>query len=122
MTRNVEMKTLKQPNRINILQSIFDCFQQVTQWNPPSLNFCVEYAIKAASLIELLEVCDCGSIGGHDKNCPLIKGNSWELYRRFLTLIKKYNNEKDIKEVCGFSPNSLQAYFCKLENLREMLK
>ena len=108
-----------QIQRIDILQDIFDCFQQITQWIPRNLDSCAEYIYKATSLIELLEVSDCESIGGFDPDNPLIQDEYWNLYNRFLTLLQKYHNTKDIKRVCYFTPESLRKYFIEVEKVRE---
>lgn len=119
-------RTRKEPTRIMILQEIFEHFQQVTQWVPG--EFChadhssgvLTYLNKAEALIEVLEICDCGSTGGFDPKMPteLIRGGL-SLYERFLWLVNKYNNRKDIQHECNFTLESLYTYFLKMGKLRE---
>jgi hypothetical protein len=110
----------KEPTRIQILQEIFECFQQVTQWMPGTTtdadysNGVTKYLFKAEALIEILEVTDCGSTGGFDKG-----QESQGLVERFLWLLDKYNKRTDIKESCGFTPDSIHKYFCKTDELRD---
>ena len=109
------------PVRVKILNEIFSHFQQMTQWDVTSPGYTVEYAAKAEALIELLEVHDCGSVGGFDKKNPRVHKSSFKLYDRFLTLVKKYNNEKDIKKDCGFTLYSMGQYFDMVSELRDKI-
>jgi len=103
-------------NRKTILQEIFSNFQQITQWmyNPP---YMAEYHFKAQSLIELLEVEDCGSVGGHDNSNPTKWESGYPLYDRFLTLLRKENTK--LKKEVYFTPESMEKYFKQLTKLRE---
>lgn len=104
--------------RVQVLNAIFSYFQQITQWLPSHCSNAAKYADKAAALIEFLEVQDCGSIGGFDKDSPLKHESNFELYDRFLALVRKYENQKDIKPICGFNINKMQKYFIALSELR----
>jgi hypothetical protein len=102
-----------------ILQEIFEHFQQMTQWatvNPDSYS---KYYHKAESLIELLEVQDCGSIGGFDRKNPHKKNTGLDLYDRFLTLMNKTKQRPKLESICGFTPLILAEYFKSLNKLRE---
>jgi len=104
--------------RVEILNIIFSNFQQVSQWIPNHLENSCEYMRKAESLIELLEVKDCGSVGGFDRENPLKRESGMKLYDRFLTLLKKYDNEKDIEPRCNLDVQKLKEYFLELSELR----
>lgn len=104
--------------RIAILQDTFRYFQQITQWIPFHLDTASKYMQKAESLIELLEVQDCGSIGGFDKDNPVINTTGFSLYDRYLALVHKYNNEADIEPVCDFTLDTMSAYYIELKTLR----
>ena len=105
--------------RIKILNSIFSHFQQITQWLPNNIDTASEYMLKAESLIEILEIEDCGSIGGFDKKSPVVHESGFFLYDRFIALVKKYNNKADINKCCQFDLESLGNYFKKISELRD---
>ena len=105
--------------RKKILQDIFACFQQMTQWTIINPNHYSEYYNQAKSLIELLEVEDCGSIGGFDNKNKVVKTTRFDLYNRFLTLINKTKVKPKLEPICGFTPLTLAEYFKALYNLRE---
>lgn len=107
--------------RIDTLQRTFDCFQQITQWVPFNLSSAYKYASEAEALIELLEVDDCGSVGGFDAKSPIENNYNYKLYNRFIAVLKRHNKFKDIKSICGFTVDSLGVYFLALSNLREGL-
>jgi hypothetical protein len=104
--------------RIQILNHIFSHFQQITQWLPDNINIALEYMFKAESMIELLEVGDCGSIGGFDPKSPVNRKYGFYLYDRFIALVNRYDNKSDIKECAQFNLDSLGEYFKKLSKLR----
>ena len=105
--------------RIKVLNMIFSNFQQITQWIPSEIDIAHRYMLKAKGLIEMLEVGDCGSIGGYDRDNNVIFDSGFRLYGRFLALVRKYKNEKDIKRQCYFDLENLKKYFIKLSKLRE---
>lgn len=109
-------------NRIRMLNKIFGNFQQITQWLPNNIEIANKYCIGAETLIGILEVEDCSSIGGHDMLSPVKNESGFELYDRFLALVRKHNNEKDIKPVCGLNLTHLKKYFSVIHNLRGNLK
>lgn len=58
--------------RETILKNAEDCLRQSRQWlehadGEGGLGFALEYQNRAKALIELLEVDDCGSVGGFDR-------------------------------------------------------
>ena len=104
--------------RIRILNKIFENFQQITQWLPNHIDSASKYVFKAESLIELLEAGDCGSVGGYDKDSPVIDESGFHLYNRFLALVRKYDNQNDIEKCCQFDLDNLKRYFKTLSELR----
>jgi len=112
------MAKQRELNRVKILQIIFEDFQQITQWLPNTIENSLEYHHKAEQLIEILEVADCGSVGGFDNANPVKRITGYELYDRFLALVHKYKDEDKIKKSCGFTLESLGKYFKTIVNLR----
>jgi hypothetical protein len=112
----------KEPTRLEILQEIFEHFQQVTQWMPcvstdaDYSNGVTKYLFKAEALVEMLEVTDCGSTGGFDagQECH-------GLYARFIWLVNKYHKTSDIKPSCNFTPDDLYKYFSEAGQLRNKI-
>lgn len=104
--------------RIKILNDIFSNFQQTTQWLPDNMGNASKYMFKAESLIEMLEVDDCGSIGGYDQKSPVISKSGFLLYDRFIALVNRYDNKNDIKKCCQFNLENLGQYFKELSELR----
>jgi len=117
------MKGKKPPvktiSRLEILNEIFSQFQQITQWLPSNIKNAFTAQEKAEILIEILEVNDCGSVGGFDKESPVLKESGFPLYDRFLALVRKHNSEKHIEPVCDYTLKTLKDYFIKLSKLRE---
>ncbi len=109
-------------DRIEILNKIFEAFQHSTQ-NRHNTDYVFYYEyIEADAYIKLLEKEDCGQIYGHDDSNPFINITGSRLYDRFLTVIRKYNNEKDIKKVWYFELDDLTTYFKVMMSLRETFK
>jgi hypothetical protein len=100
-----------------ILQEIFSHFQKMTQWITLNPSYYSKYYSKAQALIELLEVEDCGSIGGYDLKNPVKWESNFSLYDRFLALIRKKNTKLD-KE-CYFTPATMKQYWIKINQERE---
>ncbi len=111
----------KEVSRIRILNNIFEHFQQISQWLPNHCDTAAKYTAKAEALIEVLEVVDCGSVGGFDLENPVTNETDFELYNRFLALVRKYRNQDDIKKVCEFNVVTLGRYFKQVKHLREKL-
>jgi hypothetical protein len=105
------------PSRTTILQEIFDQFQIITQWVPNNPENVVRATHKAEVLIQLLEVEDCGSIGGFDPEAPVYEECAFMLYNRFLAVLRKHHDDSIIKSVCGFTVEKLKTYFNNLHNL-----
>jgi len=106
--------------RIVVLQEIFDNFHQMTQWVNHPNNYC-KYHYKALSLVEFLEVEDCGSTGGFDREFPLKHITKYNLFDRFLVLLRKYNDEENISPICDFTVEDLKKYFFTINKLRDNL-
>lgn len=104
--------------RILVLNSIFGHFQMATQW--PDEYSGVRYMEKAEGLIEVLEEVDCGSHGGYDRNNPNKRVTTCGLFDRFLTLLRKHDDEANIEPRCGANVETLTRYFTKLMALRGM--
>lgn len=77
---------------------------------------------KAESLIEFLEVKDCGSSGGHDEDSPVLNETMFLLYDRFLALVRKYDSQSAILSCCGFDLADIQKYFKSISQLRSSIK
>lgn len=79
------------PSRKKIIEAIEDAFRMEKQWkgSRTSYHCAAEYAARAKGLIELLEVHDCGSIGGFDPEDPN-KGKRNSLESRLEWLKEKY--------------------------------
>lgn len=73
-----------------LLNVIGDNLHQAMQWSDKAewANKVAEYYYKAEALIEVLEIVDCGSIGGHDKGQP----RACSLFNRWDWLYRKYGN------------------------------
>jgi hypothetical protein len=105
-------------SRIEVLNDCFECLHQVLQWGIRSSNFTNEYWYKADALIQLLEVHDCGSVGGYDRSNPVKDITPYKLYNRFLAVVAKYNDEPNIKPVCDFTLDDITYSFTKLTEFR----
>jgi hypothetical protein len=82
-------------------------------------KFCEEKHMNMAeSLIEILEVDDCGQIGGHDGDNRYIRKTSISVFDRFLTVLNKYDNSRDIEPVCRFTVKKLTKYYIRRDRLR----
>jgi hypothetical protein len=111
---------MKQPTRRQILSDILDCFQGMYQWVCSPEHYS-KYAHKAEALIELLEVVDCGSVGGFDRNnqsvvcnnhcCPK-NATGFRLFDRFLMVLNKYST--NLTSVCGHNVEFFFKFFKKL--------
>ena len=102
----------QQIDRINILNTIGEKLQNAIQWKESS-NRSMEsvqrfhqYMIKAETLVELLEVQDCGSIGGFDIGQEDFYAKT--LFGRWLWLYEKYDN--DVHEEFFNSKNTRARY------------
>lgn len=116
----VARKDLKlKMDRLDILEAIFSNFQQMSQWNILFPDSYAKYYQKAEQLIEMLEVEDCGFVGGFDKKNPLVNETGFKLYDRFLTLLSKKKRSSKLEPICGFTPTLLGKYFQTILNLRE---
>lgn len=74
-----------------ILDTAFEELQMTEQWlrarNPEWASSYVQHINRAEALIELVEVFDCGSVGGFGKGQPQQRQN---LFERWLWLRDKY--------------------------------
>lgn len=79
------MKKVKESvSRKAILKRIKECLHLVEQWQEYSdWARCHEYSAQAAALIELLEIDDCGSVGGFDEARGQKSGGCLTLEERF---------------------------------------
>jgi hypothetical protein len=115
----------KQPTRREILQDILECFQQIYQWNLWCPSNTLEYYHKAEALIELLEVVDCGSVGGFDyANASAIHtgtrlkpldATGHELFDRFLMVLGKYPTK--LNKVCDHSVEFFAEWLKNVQSL-----
>lgn len=94
--------------RLVVLQEIFELFGQVRQYAElRDYKFANDYQNRAESLIELLEVFDCGSLGGFDDG-----QEEQDLFGRFIWLLNKYNSKKDLNQEDG-DFEEIEKYFKK---------
>jgi len=98
--------------RIEILNNIGNFFQGVIQWRESITSDGEANVVKhlhyAEALIQLLEVEDCGSVGGFDKNQPTPK----TLFDRWDWLFHKYDNPKGKRFGCGIvSYGDIRKFF-----------
>lgn len=114
-------KTVIVTSRKKILNQIFNNFQYALQWISSNPEDYGKYLSKAESLIEALEVEDCGSVGGYDKNNKLVPTTGFPLYDRFLCVARKHDNIKDIEESCGFNTENLGVAFSSIRDLRHRI-
>jgi acyl-CoA-binding protein len=78
------------PNRLMILNHIKEHLASMKQWaDSKNYDYAYQSQAKAESLIELLEVNDCGQMGGFDKNQP----HTHNLKDRYKWLLGKYPNK-----------------------------
>jgi hypothetical protein len=104
--------------RIDLLNEIFLNLQGIANWLPDNIETACRYMHKAEALIEVLEVKDCGFIGGFDEKSPLIKHSDFKLYDRFLALVNRYDSKSRIKKHSQFDVDNLCEYFKKLSELK----
>ena len=109
------MKTL---NRIDMLNQIFYNFQCSTQWITTDPERYSHYINKSESLIEFLEVADCGSVGGFDLKNRMKDVTGLKIFDRFLTLVRKHNDMNNIKPVCQLTITDLVKFFRQVSSLR----
>lgn len=84
------------PSRLVLLKEIGSCLLQSIAWYEPlvSIESSLKYVHQAEVLVEVLEVHDCGSIGGFDAGMDKMK--SYNLFERYEWLYKKHDDpEKD---------------------------
>lgn len=116
------MPRLKQPTRGRILEDISECFQQMYQWVVSQPDEYARYAAKAEALIEILEVVDCGSVGGFDNNNPSVipaigfgearpkeLETNFPLFDRYLMVLGKYGDA--VLPTCGHSTEFFSKFF-----------
>ena len=102
--------------RITLLQKAFECLHHGLQFLHAPGTFEANLH-KADSIIEILEVEDCGSIGGYDKENRNVTSTGHKIYDRFLTVLRKYDNEKDIKPICSFTPADIATAYKALSEV-----
>ena len=93
-----------------ILERAGDHLQGVVQWsgNPSWCENVVEHHHKAEGLIEVLEVLDCGSVGGFDGG----QRPARTLFDRWDWLYRKYGNPEGEMFACGtISYEELREFF-----------
>lgn len=105
--------------RIKLLNKAFGELQMATQWPLEALG--VNSITMAESIVEVLEAEDCGSIGGYDPENRHVRETGFDVFDRFLTVVRKHNDGPNIEPRCGASLRTLTAYFTRLENLRDQV-
>lgn len=111
---------VKHANRVFILQRIFDELQMVTQSVTEEELGSTRYLSRAESLVELVEISDCGSVGGFDRSNPHQRITGCNVFDRFLTLLRKRKGDaKRIKPICNANVETLTHFFTELHRLRD---
>lgn len=104
--------------RIVLLQAAFSDLQCALQSFSSISNY-HGYMMKADALVSILEVVDCGSVGGFDRENKCVHTTGISIYDRFLTVLRKYDDEQNIKPVAGFTPGRLTIGYKRLYTLRD---
>ncbi len=90
--------------RVIILNAIADELGMSSQWLPSnrvgSLESATAHLHRAETLIELLEVHDCGSVGGFDKGQRYPNG---DVFKRFNWLLRKHHGPSAIKGTWSYT-------------------
>jgi len=107
--------------RLIMLQKAFNCLHHGLQFLHTPATFEADLH-KADAIIEILEVEDCGSIGGYDRQNPNILITGHKIYDRFLTVLRKYDNEKDIKPACSFTPADISIAYKTLSEILDVVR
>lgn len=105
--------------RIEFLQDVFSNLQCASQWIISNPSGYLEYITRADTIIQLLEIDDCGSVGGFDPNNKCKKVTGFEIYDRFLTVIRKHHKYSDLKNECSFDVETLGEYYKHINELRD---
>jgi hypothetical protein len=106
---------------LKLLNQVFDCLQEMTQWVPNSMYLANECIIRASALLDILEE----DIFGVRRNAfkkghvPKYKPCGVKLYDRFYYIVKEFKCEKQIKKICYFDVESMYEYYKQLSELRE---
>lgn len=96
--KKIRRKSAPQPSRATILNEIKICLEQMYSWghqiekrrvSTDHISHTQVYACKAQALIELLEVHDCGSIGGFDPETNPSVDGLYSLEERYAALKRK---------------------------------
>ena len=97
---HVERITVRPIKRSTILRNIADHLRGELQWSRSGhWDNAWKYAQQAIALIELLEVDDCGSVGGFDRTNELVRLVPHEGFNRFWTVSAKYKQMMFAKEL-----------------------
>lgn len=104
--------------RITLLQKTFSHFQCASQWIVSNPSEYAEYLHRAEAIIQILEIDDCGSTGGYDRDNKCKKVTGFKLYDRFLTVIRKENQYSDLKDECNFDVETLGEFYKYVNELR----
>ena len=109
--------------RLAMLNQIFMELLMAKQWfDSDAVHYYSEHMRKAESLIEFIEVNDCGSIGGFDRDNEHLIITDNPIFDRFLTVLRKYNHENEITSSCEFDVLLLARFYKQLSSLRETVK
>lgn len=103
-----------EPPRAAILNQIAHQMAQVIQWeerrDPEWCELAAEHYRRAVTLIELLEVTDCGSVGGFDFGQ---REGDRTFFARFDWLVRKYDAPSVIEKTHRGGFAELRDYFTR---------
>lgn len=100
------MKKIHSISRDSVLKLIGQSVGQIVEWaESRHYNIVSNYYNRALALIELLEIEDCGSTGGYDKNQPTARN----IFDRFDWLCKKYG--KTPKDFIKYNSEEVLKHF-----------
>lgn len=96
--KKVKVTVTSYVSRLVILKYILHLFGMlVQQLQSCQMDDAREYDAKIEALVEVLEVEDCGSVGGFDGKNPLQEPSDYKLLNRFATVMFKHNTVEEVE-------------------------
>ena len=107
-------------NEKELLNEVFREFITIINWFPSGMESAYILYLKIETIINIIEVNNCGQIGGNYYKHPLPKeiASGYKLYDRFLKIVINYKLEDDIKfQSTGIW--DLRDWYKKYESLKK---